>query len=426
MAHIQLGEFTSYKKNKTFWQEYNRLSLVFANCLHSADSDFSGSMRLALDTYRQARSKLYGINQKFKDGTLSNEEQMLGIKQMREQYIDGMTEGDITAHFRQLYIDKIEAQRNTATQIADQFLHAGHVRLYDGGENGKELRGAIEKGNTMCEDFNRIFSHEKLTHAEMGVLRIAQNTSGTNFYRGFEDIANTSGRTRGRQDITPPNSAASPEHKRQIVSPSQASVDEILKSYVLDQPPPSYQPQPHIYDMGQILPGDTTNPESDCQSCSKKVGGGLFCQHCGGSQAAATQPPQAAQLTPDDQPTNLLRTPKPAKKHSIKRRLNVDTPTTDQWARAQFNAIIEDYKKNQNFNLLQRIDQQFPEHVCEPARQVARYFLATFQQQQPQAAATIPINTNNGYLHAPSKFDPYFEGLTTITNPYFIESAYDL
>ena len=261
----------------------------------------------------------------------------------------------------------------------------------------------------------------------MGILRVAQNANGTNFYRGFEDIANTGGRTRGRQDITPPNSAASPEYKRQIVSQSQASIDEIIESGMLDQPPPSYQPQPPIYDMGQIFPGDTTNPEYDCQTCSKKVGGGTFCQHCGDSQAVATQPPQAAATQPPQaavKPTDQ-GTPKPPKKRSSRQQINADAPTTDQWARAHFNAIIEDYKKNQSFNLLQRIDQQFPGDDCEPVRQAARDFLVAFQQQQPQAAAAIPINTNDGYLHAPSKFDPYFEGLTTITNPYFIESAYN-
>ena len=55
----------------------------------------------------------------------------------------------------------------------------------------------------------------------------------------------------------------------------------------------------------------------------------------------------------------------------------------------------------------------------------AEDFVAQFVRQQPQAAAAIPVNTDDGYLHAPNKFDPFFEGLMTIKNPYFIESAYN-
>ena len=91
--------------------------------------------------------------------------------------------------------------------------------------------------------------------------------------------------------------------------------------------------------------------------------------------------------------------------------------------KARFEFLVDEYKKNQNFNLVQTIEQEFPigDYGTVPV-QAARDFIATLQ---PQTAATIPINTSDGCLHAPSIFDPYFIGLTTITNPYFIKSAYD-
>ena len=67
---------------------------------------------------------------------------MKEIKQIRDLHMDRFTEGDIIAHFRQMYFNHIEVQKNTAKQISDQYIADGHSRLVDGGQEGRQARDA--------------------------------------------------------------------------------------------------------------------------------------------------------------------------------------------------------------------------------------------------------------------------------------------
>ena len=162
MAFPQLGEFTKETRNKKFWKDYNTLSAEFAACFQSlSQHNISDNMRQAKVIYAKAYKKINSVIPKFGDKDQQNGDHMREIKEMRDQYVDTFTEGSITEYFRQQYLDIIEAQRNTATQMADQFVQSGHSRLVDGAPEGRQLKSAIEIGNEMCEDFNRIFSNEK-------------------------------------------------------------------------------------------------------------------------------------------------------------------------------------------------------------------------------------------------------------------------